>query len=86
MDEKRGPLARVNVQVAKASLSKLLARVEAGEVIVLCRRGKAVARLVAETPTPGREPGHSKSGVAVRDGFEEPFLTERWLLLERRRP
>lgn len=33
---------------AKARLSELVARVEAGETVSITRRGKAVARLVAE--------------------------------------
>jgi prevent-host-death family protein len=43
----------VNVAQAKAKLSELLTRVEAGEEIVISRAGKPVARLVpapAETP------------------------------------
>lgn len=33
----------------KAQLSKMLARVEAGEQVLITRRGKPVARLVPET-------------------------------------
>lgn len=36
----------VNVHEAKTNLSKLLARVEAGEQIVIARSGSPVARLV----------------------------------------
>ena len=36
----------VNTHEAKTNLSKLLARVEAGEEIVIARAGKAVAKLV----------------------------------------
>ena len=39
----------VNVHRAKTELSRLLARVEAGEDIVIARRGQPVARLVACT-------------------------------------
>lgn len=45
---------RVNVGQAKTDLSRLLARVEAGEEIEIARNGVPVARLVAvESPTPG---------------------------------
>ena len=37
----------VNVHQAKTELSRLLARVEAGENVVIARRGEPVARLVA---------------------------------------
>jgi prevent-host-death family protein len=39
----------VNVHDAKTNLSKLLARVEAGEEITIARAGKPVARLVRVT-------------------------------------
>jgi prevent-host-death family protein len=45
---------RVNVGQAKTDLSKLLARVEAGEDVEIARDGVPVARLVrVEPPTPG---------------------------------
>jgi len=40
----------VNIHKAKTHLSRLLARVEAGEEIVIARRGKPVARLVSYKP------------------------------------
>ncbi len=39
---------QVNVHEAKTQLSRLLARVEEGEEVVIARDGKPVARLVAE--------------------------------------
>jgi prevent-host-death family protein len=45
-------MRRYNLAEAKASLSELVLRAEAGEKIVICRRGKPVANLVAvEQPT-----------------------------------
>jgi prevent-host-death family protein len=46
---------RVNVGQAKTDLSKLLARVEAGEEVEIARDGVPVARLVRIDPT--RRPG-----------------------------
>ena len=43
---------RVNVGQAKTELSKLLARVEAGEEIEIARDGVPVARLVRVEPSP----------------------------------
>ena len=41
-------MKRVEIARAKPQLSTLLERVEAGEEIVITRRGKAIARLVRE--------------------------------------
>jgi prevent-host-death family protein len=41
---------KVTVAAAKAGLSALLDRVEAGDEVVITRRGQPVARLVATTP------------------------------------
>jgi prevent-host-death family protein len=42
---------RVNVGQAKTDLSKLLARVEAGEDVVIARDGVPIARLVRVEPS-----------------------------------
>jgi prevent-host-death family protein len=42
----------VNIHDAKTNLSKLLARVENGETIVIARAGKPVAELSAVRPRP----------------------------------
>lgn len=47
----------VNVHEAKSDLSKLLARAEAGEEIIIARAGTPVARLVALKPAPKRRFG-----------------------------
>ena len=47
----------VNVHEAKTALSKLLARAEAGEEVIIARAGKPVARLVPVTPAPKRRFG-----------------------------
>jgi prevent-host-death family protein len=46
-------MQQVQIAEAKAHLSALLERVEAGEEIIIARRGKAVARLIPE-PKAGR--------------------------------
>lgn len=45
-------MKRVQIAEAKAHFSALVERVEAGEEIVIARRGKAVARLVPERRSP----------------------------------
>lgn len=47
-------MASVTIHKAKTDLSKLIARVEAGEEITIMRRDKPVARLVASESAPGR--------------------------------
>jgi prevent-host-death family protein len=81
MTDENGPRARVNVQDAKTALSHLLDRVAAGEQIVLCRRGKPIARLVPELPPQGRIPGRADCGVSIADGFDEPFFTDGSILV-----
>ena len=39
-------MTKVTIHVAKTNLSKLIAKVEAGEEVVICRGDKEVARLV----------------------------------------
>ena len=63
----------VNVHRAKTELSRLLARVEAGEDIVIARRGQPVARLVACTARVKRQPDVLKGKVVVPDTFFDPL-------------
>lgn len=43
-------MSAVNVAVAKAQLSELINKVEAGEEVVITRHGRPVARMVPATP------------------------------------
>lgn len=54
-------MQQVQIAEAKAHLSALLERVEAGEEIVIARRGKPVARLIPEP----------KGGRSAADAFRE---------------
>lgn len=45
-------MRRVQIAEAKAHLSALIEQVEAGEVIIIARRGKPVARLIPEPRKP----------------------------------
>lgn len=66
----------VNVGQAKTDLSRLLARVEAGETVEIARDGVPVARLVRITPptSPGRRflaaRGSLAGRISVADDFE----------------
>jgi prevent-host-death family protein len=63
---------QVNVHEAKTQLSKLLARVEQGEEIVIARDGEPVAMLVPHRPTPKRrEGGFAKGEIWFADDYHE---------------
>ena len=66
----------VNVHRAKTELSRLLARVEAGEDVVIARRGQPVVRLVACTARSERRPDVLKGRVVVPDSFFDPLPEE----------
>ena len=66
--------AVVNVHEAKSQLSRLLARVAAGEEIVIAKAGRPIARLVPCAPsgrqrTPGRYVGEGH----ISDEFDAPL-------------
>ena len=59
---------------AKTHLSRLLARVEAGEEIVISRGGRPVARLVPVTSLPApRVLGMDRGRVQVAEDFDGPL-------------
>ncbi len=69
-----GPQAiEVSVHQAKTHLSRLLVRVEAGATVVITRRGKPVAKLVAAETRPRREFGSMIGMFTVDDRFFEPL-------------
>ena len=72
----------VNVHEAKTQLSRLLARVESGEEVVIARRGEPVARLVACNPRKERRPGRLKGKVVIPDDFFDPLPEEELKLWE----
>ena len=66
----------VNVHQAKTQLSRLLARVEAGEDVVIARRGEPVARLVGCKPRSKRQPDVLKGKVIIPESFLDPLSEE----------
>jgi prevent-host-death family protein len=64
----------VNVYEAKTHLSRLLARVEAGERVVIARAGKPIATLepIRERPAV-RTPGRDRGRIVIHDDFDEPL-------------
>ncbi len=67
-------MTTINIHDAKTGFSKLIARVEAGEEITICKSGRPVAKLVPldyrEDRVPGIAEGH------VTDTFFDPLPDE----------
>ena len=64
----------INIHEAKTNFSKLLARVDSGEEIIIARSGKPCARLI-----PFQKEGKRIPGIAsgkVTDAFFEPLPQE----------
>ncbi len=71
----------VNVHEATTQLSRLLAQVEAGEEVVIARRGQPVARIVRCEPWGKRQPDVLKGNMKITDAFLKPLPEEelkRW--------
>jgi prevent-host-death family protein len=67
-------MTRVGMHEAKTNLSKLVAQAEAGEEVVIERRGKPVARLTAIAPVKRSRAsirGTWKGKVWMADDFDE---------------
>lgn len=73
-----GDLDKVNMHEAKTHLSKLVARVEDGEEIVITRAGRPAAKLV---PMPPEKAGKRKLG-GWEGAFDVPSL-EEWAEMKR---
>jgi len=64
----------VTVHAAKTTLSKLIARVQEGEEIIIARGSDPVAKLVAfEPPHSKRKFGALRGKVTVPESFFEPL-------------
>lgn len=65
-------MTSVNIYDAKTQLSKLIARVEAGEQIVISRNGRPAARLVPiDIASSPRRPGALAGQISVPPDFDD---------------
>jgi prevent-host-death family protein len=55
-------MSKVTIHVAKTNLSRLIAEVEAGGEVVICRGATEVARLVPVAPSSGRGVREEQTG------------------------
>jgi prevent-host-death family protein len=63
-----------NVHEAKTNFSKLLARVAAGEVVIITKAGKPVAKLVPlDTQNEPRRLGMDVGKVKIAEDFDAPM-------------
>jgi prevent-host-death family protein len=69
-------MATVNVHEAKTQLSKLLARVRAGEEIIIAKNGQPIARLVRMEPPAHRLFGADRGRFEVPEDFDAPLSEE----------
>lgn len=77
-------MIRLNIHEAKTHLSAYLARLEAGETILLCKRNVPIAE-IRPLPKKRKEPrpiGLAKGTFDVPEGFYEPLPDELLDLFE----
>jgi prevent-host-death family protein len=68
---------KINVHEAKTQLSRLIAKAEAGEEVIIARHGKPVARRVPfEAVRPKRRAGSMKGKIWLDDSFFDPLPEE----------
>ncbi|MEW6687705.1 MAG: type II toxin-antitoxin system prevent-host-death family antitoxin [Pseudomonadota bacterium] len=67
-------MEKVQLHEAKARLSELVDRAQAGEEVVISRHGKAVAKLVGYRPKRARRLGGVLRGkIKFRKGWDKPL-------------
>jgi prevent-host-death family protein len=67
----------VNIHEAKTQLSRLIAKVEEGEEVVIARAGEPVAKLVrADRPKQSRTLGEYAEQIWIADDFDAPVDPE----------
>ena len=70
-------MIEVNIHEAKTQLSRLIAKVEQGEEVVIARAGEPVAKLVrAEGTKRSRKLGAYAGKIWIADDFDAPLDPE----------
>ncbi len=65
---------KIGVYEAKAHLSELIDKAEAGEEVVITRHGRPVAKLIGAAAKPERRKlGQLKGQIIIRDEFYAPL-------------
>src|SRR5438128_1608730 len=71
-------MTTVNMHEAKTRLSQLVAKVEAGEEVIISRDGKPVAKITRVQPVKRAKAGFAKGTVTIVGNFEDP-MPDDWL-------
>lgn len=66
-------MIQVNIHEAKSRLSELLARMQAGEEVVIAKAGVPIAKLIPATKRKKRVFGALEGKVTIPDSFYEPL-------------
>ena len=76
-------MTEVNIHEAKTHLSRLLARVAAGEEITISKAGHPIARLVPIRERKARRiPGQDEGRIRIADDFDAPLPPELQTLFQ----
>jgi prevent-host-death family protein len=73
-------MSEVNITDAKTHFSRLLAKVEAGEEVIISRRGERIVKMVAieKLPKTNRVLGQFRGEIVIADDFDDPVDPETW--------
>ncbi len=72
-------MIEVSITEAKTQFSSLLAKVEAGEEVIITLRGKPIAKIVAIKKTSEKRVlGQSRGEILIADDFDDPVDPETW--------
>ena len=70
-------MIEVNIHEAKTQLSRLIAKVEQGEEVVIARAGEPVAKLIrADRPKRRRKLGEYAGKIWIAEDFDAPLDPE----------
>lgn len=65
-----------NIHEAKTQLSRILAKVQAGEEVIIAKAGEPVARIVPIRNRARRQPGTERGNLWVAEDFDAPLPTD----------
>jgi len=68
----------VNIHEAKTNLSSILAQIEKGEQVVICRNGKPIADLTHHRHKVRTKPDNFLSQISIKYDPTEPLTQEEW--------
>jgi prevent-host-death family protein len=70
-------VASFDVDGAKARFSKLIARVQAGEEVVITKAGEPIAKVIPFRVAKRRQPDTMRGRMWIADDFDAPLISGR---------